>query len=1336
QAGSCELLTNGDFEAGLSGWNQANSANIALSADADSGANAVHIQNTEIYQLNLPAQAGGNYELTLRYKIINYGHEWAGIDFIDTNGNEIGNGVGKRMGNNASFSDFSVSGIAPSGTSTIRVWIWGGNGTSFVVDNVSLESDTCTEPTITPTAETPDIDLEIEYVSVTMDPIPACLEQGEPIPPLGLKVFIRNNGSQAAGSFLVEFNGATQTVSSLAGNAQTSVFFTSYLSNVTVTADSATQVAETNETNNTFTQMVPIPTPPAPCPTPVVPTEVPPTGGSGQLETVAVTQVSNQWTPASLQNSYADPVIACALTHDNNTMPTVVRLRNVTGSSFEVRLQNPGDGTAPAADDVTCLVVESGAHTLPDGRKIEAQKYLSSQLDWAGSWVGEQQSYLQGYGQPVVLGQVMSFNDTDWSVFWSRGSARQEPADSNVLYTGMHVGADSNRTRTPETIGFIVIEAGNGSLNGIAYEAALGADSVFGYRNVPHVYTFNQPFSSVPAGAVASQMGMDGGDGSWAIFKRSDALTATSMGVMVDEDQLGDSERGHTDEQLGYFVFEQPIVWTGDSTPITPVPPTPIPPTAVPPTSIPPTEVPPTSIPPTEVPPTSIPPTSVPPTPTPVACGGLSWEAEDGVLDPNGRMTLVANGEAIGGSGSINGSLVEADRADYCVTIPADGDYIVQARVKAPTDGSNSMYWTVDGAPSTGMIWHMALSSGITTQSVSNGGRVLGNNPAHVLELVEGTTYTISFYLREPGAELYSFELIEAPDNPEPPDGNFDAYDFNEIDYSNVGLTNGIPTYTNEIRVTSRSQSAIEAAIEDAYESGQPTKIILQAGDYNISGDLRIDHSNIILAGENNGCGATRLIFGSSSSGSDRDSGIIVGKSGLKPWEWDSTDLSINGSFNSTIITVDNPNLFSNGDYILLRQNHNNQLNRIEWKKDYDRQDDLDGKYDWVKDTAGQMNKIIGINGNQLTLEGALNMEYTTGLDARIYKVEGMVSGVGIENLTIERQSHVSGKKYEDASGNISFSYATESWIRGVQSINSVKAHITLYRSYKNEIRGNYLYASFNNGGGGHGYGVVLKNQTSDTLIENNIAKLLRHSYIVQQGGNGNIFGYNYSTDTYGYTDGPTDLGEIYPDLSTHGSFAHGNLFEGNQAQSAKVDNVHASNVWNFFFRNRLEQDIQNFTPANRQILLDNEKGYQTPHLWIQENQYGNTFLANELSFPGADSRTNTNGFNGRVRYNYTECNFSYETYVNGCTETQDTTTHSGTYDHFDSATYWDPATGVTDFPHSVYYDGPPAFWGNSAWPPFGPDVVGPNTESSQIIPAKLRFVNGSEANDYCYMGN
>ena len=274
-----------------------------------------------------------------------------------------------------------------------------------------------------------------------------------------------------------------------------------------------------------------------------------------------------------------------------------------------------------------------------------------------------------------------------------------------------------------------------------------------------------------------------------------------------------------------------------------------------------------------------------------------------------------------------------------------------------------------------------------------------------------------------------------------------------------------------------------------------------------------------------------------------------------------------------------------------------------------------------------------------------------------------------------------------------------------------------------------YLDAAFNNGSGGHGYGIRLDGGTTDVLVENNVARLMRHSFLVQTGGNGNVFGYNYSTDPYG-----EGFGEIYTDLSVHGGFGHSNLFEGNQAQHAKIDNVHASNSSNLFFRNRLEQDIDRYTYKNELL----SKGASTPHIWVHENQYYNAFLANEIGFPGANSKTQTYGFDsGRRRDNFTVCKYvTSSDGERGCGRTRETTINHGTHDYLTGQTSWDNSISERGFPASVYLSGKPVFWGSSAWPAFGPDRLS-LSESDKMIPAKSRYLNSLQGQgEVCYTGN
>ena len=171
--------------------------------------------------------------------------------------------------------------------------------------------------------------------------------------------------------------------------------------------------------------------------------------------------------------------------------------------------------------------------------------------------MGEARSYQNTYTNPVVVGQVMSYNDSNWSTFWSMGSSSKNPIDAANLNVGKHVGEDSNGTRANETVGYIVIESGNGTIDGVAYEAAMGGDSVKGFDDSSTPFNYSLSGSLSTASAVAlSQSAMDGNDGSWAVFYGSTPFSSTNIDLYVSEDQMNDSEQRHVTEQVGYLVFE------------------------------------------------------------------------------------------------------------------------------------------------------------------------------------------------------------------------------------------------------------------------------------------------------------------------------------------------------------------------------------------------------------------------------------------------------------------------------------------------------------------------------------------------------------------------------------------------------------------------------------------------------------------------------------------------------------------------------------------------------------------------------------------------------------
>jgi len=93
----------------------------------------------------------------------------------------------------------------------------------------------------------------------------------------------------------------------------------------------------------------------------------------------------------------------------------------------------------------------------------------------------------------------------------------------------------------------------------LPFVAGVGSDSVRGVDNGTYQYSYDAMPNAKTA--VLASAGMDGGDGGWPVLMGDDALPASSgtINLSFDEDQLKDSERKHTTEQVAYFVIDPPV---------------------------------------------------------------------------------------------------------------------------------------------------------------------------------------------------------------------------------------------------------------------------------------------------------------------------------------------------------------------------------------------------------------------------------------------------------------------------------------------------------------------------------------------------------------------------------------------------------------------------------------------------------------------------------------------------------------------------------------------------------------------------------------------------------
>jgi hypothetical protein len=202
------------------------------------------------------------------------------------------------------------------------------------------------------------------------------------------------------------------------------------------------------------------------------------------------------------------------------------------------------------------------------------------------------------------------------------------------------------------------------------------------------------------------------------------------------------------------------------------------------------------------------------------------------------------------------------------------------------------------------------------------------------------------------------------------------------------------------------------------------------------------------------------------------------------------------------------------------------------------------------------------VNDSILNLEYPLRLNVPLSLTPRIYPLQPR-TGVGIECLKIVRNDATVNQ-----STNVTFRYAVNCWLIGVESEFTNFGHTEMTYSSNILIKGNYFHHAHAYGGGGQGYGTVIQYSSGQCLIENNVFEHLRHSVLLQAGSNGNVIAYNYSFDPY-WSQFPNNSAG---DMVLHGNYPYLNLFEGNIIQNIVVDNSHYKNGhFNTFFRNRAQ---------------------------------------------------------------------------------------------------------------------------------------------------------------------
>ncbi|MFZ0610876.1 MAG: MopE-related protein [Desulfobacterales bacterium] len=259
-------------------------------------------------------------------------------------------------------------------------------------------------------------------------------------------------------------------------------------------------------------------------------------------------QVDHQWQAVSLNRSFNEPVVIVGAISSTDADPAVPRVRNITGSGFEVRVQEWDylDGRH-STERIDYIVIEAGSYELPGGTRVEAGRFDADAVSgFASIKFGRKFNVV-----PVVLTAIGSVNEADAVTMRLK----------NITTAGfdyrLQEQESNDRRHMAEEAGYIAWEPSAGTMDGFAFEIGRTSNAV---TQVFQALQFYEPFSSPPA-VLAAMQTTDGGDTAAGRWQNKQA---SAIEIRVEEEQSRDVETNHTSEVIGFMAFETRSPTGGD----------------------------------------------------------------------------------------------------------------------------------------------------------------------------------------------------------------------------------------------------------------------------------------------------------------------------------------------------------------------------------------------------------------------------------------------------------------------------------------------------------------------------------------------------------------------------------------------------------------------------------------------------------------------------------------------------------------------------------------------------------------------------------------------------
>lgn len=261
----------------------------------------------------------------------------------------------------------------------------------------------------------------------------------------------------------------------------------------------------------------------------------------GEAGRVAISS-GDQWVTVTFTEQLTDAAVVIGGISSDDSDPVTARVRNVTDTGFEVRLEEwlYQDG-AHGTETLTWLAVEKGTHTLENGLTISAGD-TDATMSFANVGLGTD------FGaDPTVFSQVVTTNDATPVV------TRMRNVDGDSFQIALET-EEQGPGRETEDIGWIAIDRGGSANRGFLTDITPET-----LNEHEHTVDFNGSFhwrSEVVF--LADIQTFNGGDPSWARLNSVDRFGAT---FHIEEEASGDGVEHPADEAVGYAALRAGTVW-------------------------------------------------------------------------------------------------------------------------------------------------------------------------------------------------------------------------------------------------------------------------------------------------------------------------------------------------------------------------------------------------------------------------------------------------------------------------------------------------------------------------------------------------------------------------------------------------------------------------------------------------------------------------------------------------------------------------------------------------------------------------------------------------------